>query len=171
MQINLNIEKEDIEFMRDFFKGKSDPVNLIELTTQLALFKTEDKRKNRVKIYDPNCEYKNGDLIYKEYKGKIPVGAKKHIEIEKGVVLRVVEARSRYGIEEIKLSYEGTLDFKKYTSYLEKQKIELLLPHKQDETCSKVEYLEEKRDPRQTQDPLDEKDFNTLKKKIDCCFK
>ncbi len=166
MQINLNIEKEDIEFMRDFFKGKSDPVNLIELTTQLALFKTEDKRKNRVKIYDPNCEYKNGDLIYKEYKGKIPVGAKKHIEIEKGVVLRVVEARSRYGIEEIKLSYEGTLDFKKYTSYLEKQKIELLLPHKQDETCSKVEYLEEKRDPRQTQDPLDEKDFNTLKKKL-----
>jgi hypothetical protein len=166
VEINLNIENEDIEFMKGFFQGKSDPVDLNELTNQLALFKTEDKRKNRVKLYDPNCEFKVDDLIYKEYKGKLPVGAKKYIEIEKGVVLRVVDVRTRYGIEEIKLAYEGTSDFKKYTSYLERQKIELLLPHRQAEVCQEVEYLQEEKDPRQTQDPLDERDSNTLEKKL-----
>ena len=42
--------------------------------------------------------------------------------------------RSRAGRDEIRLSYDGTSEFRKYTEYLKKQKIELLLPHKDAET-------------------------------------
>jgi len=132
----------------------------------LALFKTQDKRKNKVKIYNPACEFNQGDLIYKKYSGKLPVGSKKFIEIEKGVVLMVVDIRTRFGLEEIKLSYEGTSEFIKYTQYLERQKIELLLPHKQGDDPEEAKYLTDKNDPRKKQDPLLEKDFNNLEKKL-----
>lgn len=166
MEVNLNIEKNDICFILEFLKGKFDPVELDDMTYQIAIFKTQEKRKNKVKIYNPNCEYKAGDLIFKEYHGKIPIGAKKCIEIEKGVVLRVVDVRTRFGMNEIKLSYEGTSDFRDYTNYLKKQKIELLLPHMQKKISEKFQYLSEKKDPRQRQDPLIERDFVTLKKKL-----
>ncbi len=165
MEVNLNIESKDIKFLKDFLKGVKSPVEIDELTNQLALFKTESKMSDKVKIYDPKCDYKVNDLIYKEYHGKIPTGAKKHIELERGVVLRVVEVRSRFK-EEIKLSYEGTSDYKKYLDYLTRQKIELLLPHKTDKPCEKPEYLEPKLDPRKFYDPLLSKDYNNLKKKL-----
>jgi len=165
VEVNLNIESKDIKFLKDFLKGVKSPVEIDELTNQLALFKTESKMSDKVKIYDPKCDYKVNDLIYKEYHGKIPTGAKKHIELERGVVLRVVEVRSRFK-EEIKLSYEGTSDYKKYLDYLTRQKIELLLPHKTDKPCEKPEYLEPKLDPRKFYDPLLSKDYNNLKKKL-----
>lgn len=166
MDVNLNIEKNDIDFIRDFLKGKSKPVEMDEAVYKLALYKTREKRENIAKIYNPNCEYKVGDLIYKEYPGKIPIGSKKYIEMDRGVVLKVKEVWNRFGIEEIKLCYEGTSDFKKYTDYLQRQKIELLLPHKQSKPCEKVEHLDAELDPRKTQDPLIEKDFMVLKKKV-----
>ena len=166
MDINLSIEKDDIDFIKDYLKEKNNPVGLDDAVYQLALYKTKDLRKNRVLVYNPNCEYQIGDLIYKEYPGKIPVGSKKYIEMDRGVVLKVQDVWNRFGIEEIKLKYEGTSDFKKYTDYLERQKIELLLPHKQKKPCEKVEYLPEERDPRKKQDPLIEKDFQALKKKV-----
>lgn len=166
MDINLNIESSDIEFIRDFLKGKSKPVETDEVVYKLALHKTRKKRENNVKIYNPNCEFQVGDLIYKEYPGKIPIGSKKHIEMDRGVVLKVEDVWNRFGIEEIKLSYEGTSDFKKYTDYLQRQKIELLLPHKQSKPCEKLEYLSQDLDPRKKQDPLIKKDFISLKKKV-----
>ena len=115
VDINLNIEKKDISYVKEFLKGKVNPAELDEVVFEVALFKTQDKRKNKVKLYNPNCEYKVIDLIFKEYPGKIPIGSKKYIEMEKGVVLRVDEIRTRFDVNEIKLSYEGTSDFKKYT--------------------------------------------------------
>ncbi len=166
MDVNLNIEKKDIDFIRDFLKGKLKPVEMDEAVHKLALYKTRDKRENIVKIYNPNCEYQVGDLIYKEYPGKIPIGSKKCIEMDRGVVLKVTAVWNRFGIEEIKLGYEGTSDFKKYTDYLQRQKIELLLPHKQSKPCEKVECLESELDPRKTLDPLVKKDSIVLKKKV-----
>lgn len=166
MDINLNIEREDIDFLKSQLQGKVLPLELEDVAYQVALFKTREKRTDKVIIYNPNCEYKVGDLIYKEYPGKIPVGAKKYIEMEKGVVLRVAEARERFGLHEIKLCYEGTSEFKKYTDFLDRQKIELLLPHKQEQPCEDLEYLDQEIDPRQKQAPLVEKDFNVLKKKL-----
>ncbi len=166
MEINLNIEKKDIKFSKEFLSGKTNPVELNDIAYRIALFKTEDTRAHKVKIYNPGCEYKADDLIYKEYPGKIPIGAKKYIEINHGVVLKVVDVRTRFGIDEIKLSYEGTSEFKKYISYLGRQKIELLLPHKQEKPPEKPEYLARGKDPRQKQDPLVEKDFIILKKKM-----
>ncbi len=166
MDVNLNIEENDINYIKDFLKGKKKPVELDALVYELALYKTMDKREDRVKLYNPNCEYKIGDLIYKDYPGKIPVGAKKYIEIDRGVVLKVDNTRTRFGLEEIILKYEGTSDFKRYTDYLERQKIELLLPHKQKKPCEKMEYIPEENDPRKKQDPLVKKDFLVLKKKL-----
>ena len=165
MEVNLNIESKDIKFLKDFLKGVKSPVEIDELTNQLALFKTESKLNDKVKIYDPKCDYKVNDLIYKEYHGKIPIGTKKHIELERGVVLKVVEVRSRFK-EEIKLKYEGTSDYKKYLDYLTRQKIELLLPHKMDKPCEKPEFLDPKLDPRKFYDPLLKKDYNNLRKKL-----
>jgi hypothetical protein len=166
VEVNLNIEKKDIKFIKEFLSEKTDPVELDEIAYQIALFKTQDSRAHKVKIYNPGCEYKVDDLIYKEYPGKIPIGAKKYIEINQGVVLKVLNVRTRFDIDEIKLSYEGTSEFKKYINYLERQKIELLLPHKQEKPPKKTEYLALEKDPRQKQDPLGERDFITLKKKL-----
>ncbi|MCI0471213.1 MAG: hypothetical protein L0Y73_06105 [Candidatus Aminicenantes bacterium] len=166
MNVNLNIEKEDIDFLKKLLHGKTSPMELDEVAYQLALFKTREKRTNKVKIYNPNCDYKVGDLIYKEYPGKIPIGSKRFIEMDQGVVLRVTEARERFGSYELKLSYEGTSDFRLYIDYLERQKIELLLPFKQAKPCEEIEYLSKDIDPRQEQAPLVERDFNILKRKI-----
>lgn len=166
MDVNLNIEKKDIDFLKEQLQGKVLPLELEDCAYKLALFKTREKRTDKVKVYNPNCEYQMGDLIYKEYPGKIPVGAKKYIEMEKGVVLRVAEIRERFGLCEVILSYEGTSDFKKYIDFLERQKIELLLPHKQEHPCEEAEYLSQDIDPRQDQAPLIERDFNILKKKL-----
>ena len=165
MEVNLNIENEDIKFLKDYLKGENSPVEIDELTNQLALFKTESRLNDKVKVYNPKCEYKVDDLIYKDYRGKIPIGTKKHIELDRGVVLKVVEVRSKFK-NEIKLEYEGTSDYKKYLDYLTRQKIELLLPHKMDKPCEKPEYLDPKLDPRKFYDPLLEKDYNNLRKKL-----
>lgn len=166
VETNLSIDKKEIKFIRDYLSGKTNPVELDEVAYQIALFKTQDNRAHKVKIYNPDCEYKVNDLIYKEYPGKIPIGSKKYIEIDEGIVLKVVEVKTRFGLEEIMLSYEGTSEFKKYLQYLERQKIELLLPHKQQKPPAKPEFLPVETDPRQQQDPLEKKDFLSLKRRL-----
>ena len=74
METNLNIEEKDLKFIRDYLKEKDDPVPIEEISLNLAFYKTEKNRAQKVKIYSPGCEYKEGDLIYKEYPGKLPVG-------------------------------------------------------------------------------------------------
>ena len=165
MEVNLNIESKDIKFLKDFLKGVKSPVEIDELTNQLALFKTEGKLSDKVKSYDPKCDYKVDDLIYKEYHGRIPIGTKKYFELERGVVLRVVEVRSKFK-DEIKLKYEGTSDYKKYLDYLTRQKIELLLPHRMEKPCEKPEFLDPELDPRKFYDPLLARDYNNLRKKL-----
>lgn len=166
MDVNLNIEEKEVAFVKDFLKGKVNPVDMHDVAYRVALFKTRETRSHKVKIYNPNCEYKVGDLIYKEYPGKIPVGSKKYLEMDAGVVLKVVGVRTRFGINEVQLKYEGTSDFKKYTAYLERQKIELLLPHKQSKPCEKAVLLPEDSDPRQQQAPLEKREFNALSRKL-----
>jgi hypothetical protein len=166
VDVNLNIDEKDLGFVKQYLKGKVRPIDLQDVAYRVALFKTRDSRSHKVKLYNPNCEYKAGDLIYKEYPGKIPIGSKKFIEMEKGVVLNVVGVRTRFGINEVQLKYDGTSEFKKYTDYLERQKIELLLPHKQSRPIEKAEYLSEDEDPRKEQAPLEKRDFSALSRKL-----
>ncbi len=166
MEVNLNIEEPDMEGIKSFLKGKEEPQKLDDLVYHLALAKTRHLRKNRVKIYDPACEYREGDLIYKEYTGKLPTGSKKYIELDRGVVMKVIGVRTRFGLHEIQLDYDGTSDFRKYTQYLDRQKIELLLPHRQAKPIKKPEYLDESKDPRLQQQPLVDRDFNQLRRKV-----
>ncbi len=155
-----------MEFVREFLKGKTQPLDFEDVVYQVALFKTRDDRKSQVKVYDPGCEYSAGDLIYKEYPGQLPVGNKKYIAIDQGVILKVEDVRNRGGRDEIRLSYDGTSEFRKYTEYLVRQKIELLLPHKEETPCRAAEFITSDIDPRQTQSPLIERDFNLLRKKL-----
>ncbi len=166
IETSLDIGPDDIGFVRQYLKGKTQPVDFADIVYQVALFKTRDNRKSQVKVYDPDCEYKAGDLIYKEYPGQLPVGNKKYIAAANGVILKVEEARNRGGRDEIRLSYDGTSEFRKYTEYLVKQKIELLLPHKGATPCRPAEYISIDIDPRQTQTPLIERDFSILRKKL-----
>lgn len=163
---SLDVGKEDVDFIKSYLKGKFQPLEFTDLVYQVALFKTQDNRKSRVKVYDPNCEYKAGDLIFKEYPGQLPIGNKKNTAVEQGIILKVEEVRSRSGRDEIRLSYDGTSEFRKYAEYLKKQKIELLLPHKSQKTCQETEYLSIDLDPRNTQSPLIERDFVVLRKKL-----
>jgi len=166
IETSLDISTDDIEFIRQYLKGKTQPLDFADVVYQVALFKTRDDRKSRVKVYDPDCEYKAGDLIFKEYPGQLPVGNKKYVAVDQGAILKVEEARNRGGRDEIRLSYDGTSEFRKYTEYLVKQKIELLLPHKQGKPCRDAEYISIDIDPRQTQTPLIERDFSILRKKL-----
>jgi hypothetical protein len=163
---NLDISKEDIDFIKSFLKGKFQPLEFNDIVYQVALFKTQDNRKSQVKVYNPNCEYKVGDLIFKEYPGQLPIGNKKYTAVEQGIILKVEEVRNRSGRDEILLSYDGTSEFRKYAEYLKKQKIELLLPHKSQKICQEAEYLTVDLDPRRTQSPLIERDFVILRKKL-----
>jgi len=165
-ETDLDIGAAEMEFVREFLKDKAQPLDFEDLVYQVALFKTRDDRRSRVKIYDPNCEYQAGDLIYKDYPGQLPVGNKKYISVEEGVILKVEEARNRGGRDEIRLSYEGTSEFRRYTEYLLRQKIELLLPHKETVPSRPAEYITADIDPRRTQSPLIERDFNLLRKKL-----
>jgi hypothetical protein len=166
IETSLDIGADDMEFVKAFLKGKTQPLDFADVVYQVALFKTRDDRKSQVKVYDPGCEYKAGDLIFKDYPGQLPVGNKKYITVNQGVILKVEEARNRGGRDEILLSYDGTSEFRKYTEYLVKQKIDLLLPHKDEQPCREAEYITIDIDPRQTQSPLIERDFTTLRKKL-----
>lgn len=166
METNLEIVKEDLEFIKTYIRPLHNPVQFEEVVYQLALFKTKDSRKRQVKIYHPECEFKVGDLIYKEYPGKLPIGTKKFIEPSEGVILKVEELRNRMGLQEILLSYDGTSDFRKYIEYLKRQKIDLLLPHKHSKPPREIEYLSADIDPRSQEAPLIERDFSQLKKKL-----
>jgi len=163
---SLDIGKEDIDFIKSYLKGKFQPLEFDDIVYQVALFKTQDNRKSRVKVYDPSCEYKAGDLIFKEYPGQLPIGNKKYAAVEQGIILKIEEVRSRSGRDEILLSYDGTSEFRKYTEYLRKQKIELLLPHKAQKVSKETEYLTMDLDPRRTQSPLIERDFVILRRKL-----
>ncbi len=166
MAVDLNIDQKDITLTRELLADVDNPAGIDGIINKVALAKTRSKQKNKVKIYNPGCEYKVGDLIYKEYKGPLPVGARKKIDLDIGVVLKVAAVKSRFGLTEIQLTYEGTSPFRKYTKYLERQKIELLLPHKQKKPCDKPEYMAEDDDPRFAQAPLVEKEFRKFKKKF-----
>ncbi len=166
IETSLDIGAAEMEFVRQFLTGKTQPLDFEDIVYQVALFKTRDDRKSQVKVYDPGCEYKAGDLIFKDYPGQLPVGNKKYITVDQGVILKVEEARHRNGRDEILLSYEGTSEFRKYTEYLVKQKIDLLLPHKAEKPCREAEFITIDIDPRQTQSPLIERDFNHLRKKL-----
>jgi hypothetical protein len=166
LENNLDLGQEDIDFIKSYLKGKFQPLEFTDIVYQVALFKTQDNRKSRVKVYNPNCEYRVGDFIFKEYPGPLPIGNKKYTAAEQGIILKVEEVRSRSGRDEIRLSYDGTSEFRKYAEYLKKQKIELLLPHKGQKTCQETEYLTVDLDPRRTQSPLIERDFAILRKKL-----
>jgi hypothetical protein len=166
LENSLDIGNEDIDFIKSYLKGKFQPLEFNDIVYQVALYKTQDDRKSRVKVYDPNCEYKAGDLIFKEYPGQLPIGNKKYTAVEQGIILKIEEVRNRSGRDEILLSYDGTSEFRKYTEYLKKQKIELLLPHKAQKACKETEYLTIDLDPRRTQSPLIERDFVILRWKL-----
>lgn len=166
MKINFNIEKEDIEFLKSILKEEKNPVVLDTITSKLAFFKTRGEREKKIKIYDPEAEFKPGDLIYKTYTGKLPVSTKKNIDFNRGVILKITSIRERFGLHEIELSYEGTSEFRNYINYLTRQKIGLFLPHKQSTPPKEPRYLSPEDDPRTRQTPMIQKDLNTLKRKM-----
>jgi len=163
---SLEIGPADIDFLKSYLQGKTNPLPFEEVVHQLAIYKTQENRTVRVKLYDPECEYQAGDLIYKEYPGKIPVGSKKFVELSEGVILKVQETRQRAGLHEIVLSYEGTSEYRKYIEYLHKQHIELLLPHRGATPPAEPEFLSLENDPRSNEPPLIDRDLRELRRKV-----
>jgi len=166
VESNLEINKEDLDFIKQYIKTLRNPEKFETVAYHLAMYKTKEKRQKQVKEYHPDCEFKVGDSIYKEYPSKLPIGGKKFIEVPEGVILKVEDIRSYMGINEIRLSYEGTSDFRKYIEYLKRQKIDLLLPHKQKKPPRESNFITDEIDPRTQQAPLIEREFSFLKKKL-----
>ena len=55
IETSLDIGPDDVVFVRQYLKGKTQPVDFADIVYQVALFKTRDNRKSQVNVYDPDC--------------------------------------------------------------------------------------------------------------------
>ena len=63
---SMQITKENIEFIEKELSRTNKPLSLQEMTKKLAYKKSAGLMSQEVMIYDPECKYEVGNLIYKE---------------------------------------------------------------------------------------------------------
>ncbi len=148
------MEKE--RFLKEVLSKGKEPVSLSELVENYARELLQEKTLEPVKIYDPDCRYEVGDLIYKEFDEKLRVGRDKFVEFKGGAVLKVVEKKysKELGCYLIGLQYEGSGPLKEHFKYLSRAKIGYYLPSYELKECPK---LSPEKDPRKKeQEPSEE---------------
>jgi hypothetical protein len=135
---------------------------------KLAYRKNEGQLSQAVKVYDPNCEYAVGDLIYKEYDEQLLVSSKGMEHFKGAVVLSVVNKISydSFNCEMLEVDFTGGGIFRKHIDYMKKSKTQVLLPSATEENCQPPVILDKKLDPRMTELPMTERDFRSLEKNL-----
>ena len=73
---NTKILASDLEFLEEDLAKTNTPFGLEELVKKIAIKKTSSQLSHEVKVYDPNCIYEVGDLLYKEYNEPLIVSSK-----------------------------------------------------------------------------------------------
>lgn len=162
------VTPQDMEFIEGELLKDQRPLSLHELVEKLAYQKTSTQRVQEVKIYDPLCVYKVGDLIYKEYDENLPVGSKVSQHFRGAVVLRIINKTfyPAFNCEMLEVDYSGGGVFRKYIDYMKKAKTQVLLPSNIEGKALAPQIMERAEDPRLSELPMTEKDLKTLEKNL-----
>ncbi len=162
------ITSENLAFIEKELSGTNKALSLQEVTKKLAYKKTSGQLSQEVKIYDPECQYEVGDLIYKEYDESLMVSSK-GMELFKGaVVLKVVKKidYKDFNCEMLEVDYSGGGIFRKYIDYMKKTKTQVLLPSNLEGKAKPSEKIDKKEDPRRTVLPMTEKDLKSIERNL-----
>lgn len=161
------ITAEDLLYVKNELNDSKKPEALRELSKKLAYKKNATQLNHEVKIYNPQCEFKIGDLIYKEYDESLVVSSKGTEHFKGGVVLKVINkiVFENYG-EMLEVDYTGGGIFRKHIDFMKKTKTQVLLPSKQNGKKTLPEKLQKEEDPRLHELPMTEKDLKSLMKNL-----
>lgn len=164
----MQTTKENIEFIEKELSRTSKPLSLQEVTKKLAYKKISGQMSQEVMMYDPECKYEVGDLIYKEYDEPLMVSSKGMESFKGAVVLRVVGKidYKDFNCEMLEVDYSGGDIFRKYIDYMKKTKTQVLLPSNIESKAKTPEKIDKNKDPRLTALPMTDRDLKTLEKNL-----
>lgn len=162
------VTEADLVYLGKELSQSIRPFPLTELTKKLAYKKNASQLSQEVKIYDPNCKYEVGDLIYKEYDEPLIVNSKGTEHFKGNVVLRVtrVSVFKNFNCEMIEVDYTGGGTFRKHIDYMKKNNTQVLLPSNCNGKAQPSQTLKKAEDPRLKQLPMTEKDLKKLQKNL-----
>jgi hypothetical protein len=164
----MQITEENIEFIEKELSHTNKPLSLQEMTKKLAYKKRSGQMSQEVMMYDPECKYEVGDLIYKEYDEPLTVSSKGMESFKGAVVLRVVGKTDYkdFNCEMLEVDYSGGGIFRKYIDYMKKTKTQVLLPSNIESKTKALTRIDKKEDPRLTALPMTDRDLKTLEKNL-----
>jgi len=165
---NTTIAAKDLAWLQDELHKDEAVVTLQDLATKLAYRKNAGQLSQEVKVYDPNCEYKVGDLICKEYDEQLLVSSKGAEHFQGAVVLKVINKISydSFNCEMLEVDYTGGGTFRRHVEYMKRSKTQVLLPSATEGSCQAPTVLEKEQDPRMKELPMTERDFRILTKNL-----
>lgn len=144
------------KFLKEYLNKGEGPFSLDQVAEAYARKLMEERSLEPVKIYNPDCRYEIGDLIYKEFDEKLRIGRDKYEEFKGGAILKVVDKKysKDLGCYMLALEYEGRGILKEHFKYLKRAKIGYYLPSYELKECPK---LSPEKDPRKEEtQPSDE---------------
>jgi len=165
---DTQIDQEVLDFIAKEFSQTNRPLSLHELSKKVAFQKTSSQLAQKVKKYDPYCQYEVGDLIYKEYDEPLMVSSKGAEPFKGGVVLKIVNKTEykNFGCEMLEVDYSGGGPFRKHLDYMKKTKTQVLLPSNLEGKALSPQILESAQDPRQNELPLSEREMKKLENNL-----
>lgn len=165
---NTVVTAEDLVFLKEQLSKDTVVVTLHDLAMKLAYRKNASQLGQEVKVYDPNCVYQLGDLIYKEYDEQLLVSSKGMEHFKGAVVLKVVNKISydSFNCEMLEVDFTGGGSFRKHIDYMKKSKTQVLLPSALEGHSEAPPILKKDEDPRMKELPMTEKDLRALRKNL-----
>jgi len=162
------VSADNIAFVERELEQTPRPLSLKEIVEKLAFHKTASQRVAEVLKYDPNCKYRVGDLIYKDYDETLTVSSKTVEHFKGAVVLKVVNKvfYKSFECEMLEVDYTGGGLFRKYVDYMKKTKTQVLLPSDCEGKGRAPETMEKAEDPRLTELPMTDRDMKSLEKNL-----
>ncbi|MFQ5721081.1 MAG: hypothetical protein ACE5GI_01140 [Candidatus Aminicenantales bacterium] len=166
--VDTKIDQETLDFIAKELNQTDRPLSLNELSKKVAFKKTSPFLAQKVKKYDPYCQYEVGDLIYKEYNEPLMVSSKGAEQFQGGVVLKVINKTEykNFNCEMLEVDYSGGGPFRKHLDYMKKTKTQVLLPSNLEGKALKPQILEREQDPRQDELPMSESEMKKLEKNL-----
>ncbi len=165
---NTIISADDLVFLQKELKKEPGVVTLYDLALKLAYRKNASQLNQEVKVYDPNCVYEVGDLIYKEYAEPLLTSSKGMEPFTGAVVLKVFNKISydSFNCEMLEVDFSGGGIFRKHIDYMKKSKTKVLLPSSLEGKCESPPVLKKDQDPRLHELPMTERDLRILGKNL-----
>lgn len=153
------------KFLKEYLEKGEGPFSLDKVAEAYARQIMEERSLEPVKIYNPDCRYEVGDLIYKEFDEKLRIGRDKYEEFKGGAILRVVEKKysKDLGCYMLALEYEGRGILEEHFKYLKRAKIGYYLPSYELKECPK---LAPENDPRKEETQPSEEIIKRSRKEL-----